>query len=118
VTHNPGELLVRFDSLARQLPFVVTTRRMMGGYVAYADGKVFASLSGGGLGVKLLGDAHAAAMDRTGARRLRHREDQPESVSYVVFSDDDLADDDLMVEWLTLAARGARSAPRTRSRRR
>ena len=116
--YDPHQLLTRFEELAAQMPFVVTTRRMMSGYMAYADGKVFVSISRGGLGVKLTGDDHGRALGRAGARRLRHLEGQPESRTYVAFSDDDIGDDDLMIEWLILAARLAQSAPPTRTRRR
>lgn len=113
---DPHELLERFDELGEQLPFLITTRRMMGGYMGYADGKVFVSISRGGLGVKLGAELYTRALERPGARRLRHAEGQPESKTYVRFSDDDLDDDDFMVEWLTLAARLAQSAPQARKR--
>jgi TfoX/Sxy family transcriptional regulator of competence genes len=116
--YDPQQLLVRFDELGEQLPFVVTTRRMMSGYVAYADGKVFVSISRGGLGVKLTNDLHALAVSHPGARRMRHLEGQPESKTYVTFSDGDLEDDAFMLEWLTLAARLAQSAPKAKARKR
>ena len=116
--YDPHQLLERFDELAEQLPFIVTTRRMMSGYVAHADGKVFVSISRGGLGVKLTNDLHALAVSHPGARRMRHLEGQPESRTYVTFSDDDLKDDAFMLEWLTLAARLAQSEPKARARKR
>ena len=38
---------------------------------------------------------------------MRHSPEEPESKTYVTFSDADTASDDFMVEWLVLAARTA-----------
>ena len=36
---------------------------------------------------------------------MRHSPEEPESKSYITFSNKDTADDDFMIEWLLLAAR-------------
>jgi TfoX/Sxy family transcriptional regulator of competence genes len=105
--HNRSRLLERLTELAEELPFEVTTRPMMGGFVGYADGRAFVSLSSGGFGVKLLPADQEQALRRSGAAMMRHSPEEPASKSYVTFSDADTADDDFMVQWLVRAARTA-----------
>jgi hypothetical protein len=80
---------------------------MMGGFSGYADGRPFVSISTGGLGIKLLPADQERALARPGASRMRHSPDGPASKTYVTFSDADTGDDDVMVEWLLVAARTA-----------
>ena len=105
--HDPKLLKGRLEELAGHLPFEVTTRPMMGGFIGYADGRTFVSISTGGLGVKLLPADQERALARPGASRMRHSPEEPESKSYITFSDADTGDDDLMIEWLRLAAQTA-----------
>jgi hypothetical protein len=99
--------LARLDELAEQLPFEVTARPMMDGFVGYADGRTFVSLSPGGLGIKLFASDQERTLSRPGAARLRHAPEDHPSKTYITFSDVDIADDDLMIEWLLLAGRNA-----------
>jgi hypothetical protein len=46
--HDPKVLRARLEELATKLPFEVTTRQMMGGFIGYADGRTFVSISTGG----------------------------------------------------------------------
>lgn len=108
-------LKVRLEELAINLPHEVTTRPMMGGFIGYADGKPFVSLSTGGFGVKLLPDDQERLLTRKGAERMRHLPDQPPSKTYVAFSRDDLDNDSVMIEWLSIAAA---SAPTPKPRKR
>ncbi len=80
---------------------------MMGGFTGYADGRTFVSLSPGGFGIKLFAPDQERALSRPGAAPLRHAPEDPPSKSYITFSDSDVADDDLMIEWLLLAGRNA-----------
>ena len=105
--HDPKVLLERLEELAEELPFEVTSRPMMGGWIGYADGRTFVSISSGGLGVKLLPPDQDRALARPGAARMRHSAEQPESKSYVTFSEADTADDEFMGEWLLVAAETA-----------
>jgi TfoX/Sxy family transcriptional regulator of competence genes len=105
--HDPKVLKSRLEQLAEELPFEVTIRPMMGGFIGYADGRTFVSISTGGLGVKLLSSDQERALSRPGSSRMRHSPEEPESKSYVTFSDKDTADDDFMIEWLLLAAQTA-----------
>jgi len=38
---------------------------------------------------------------------MRHSPEEPESKTYVTFSDADTADGDFMIDWLVIAARSA-----------
>lgn len=105
--HDPQQLKLRLEELADDLPFEVTTRPMMGGFIGYADGRTFVSLSTGGFGVKLLPNDQARALERPGASRMRHSPEEPASKTYITFSAADTADDTWMVPWLLLAAESA-----------
>lgn len=102
--YHPRVLRDRLEQLAQGLPCEVTSRPMMGGFIGYADGRAFVSISTGGLGVKLLPSDQERALTRPGAARMRHAPDEPESKSYVTFSPADTADDEFIIEWLLLAA--------------
>jgi len=102
--HDPKVLKNRLEQLGEELPFEVTCRPMMGGFIGYADGRTFVSISKGGLGMKLLPPDQERALARPGAARMRHSPEGPESKSYLTFSEADTADDDFMIEWLLLAA--------------
>ena len=82
---------------------------MMGGSVGYADGRTFVSLSTGGFEVRLLPGDQERALTRPGAARMRHAPEEPESKSYIAFSESDTIND----EWLILAAR---TVPATKRR--
>jgi hypothetical protein len=80
---------------------------MVGGSIGCADGRAFVSISTGGLGVKLLHSDQERALSRPGAARMRHSPEEPARTVYITFSDTDTADDELMTEWLLLAAQTA-----------
>jgi hypothetical protein len=105
--HDPRKLLERLNELATFLPFEVTSRSMMGGYIGYVDGRTFVSLSSGGFGIKVPPADQDRALLRRRAERLRHTPDDPPSKGYITFSNVDVADDELMIEWLLLAGRTA-----------
>src|SRR4029077_17695240 len=63
--HDPRTLLARLDELAAHLPFEVTTRPMMGGFIGYADGRTFASL------VRRIRNQASRARSGSGARPTR-----------------------------------------------
>lgn len=102
---DPTALKKRLESLRGELPYEITTRPMMGGFIGYADGRVFVSLSrGGGFGVKLLPVDQELLLARPGSRRLQHAPDQPKSKTYISLSAADLEDDDVLLEWVGKAA--------------
>ncbi len=90
---------------------------MMGGYIGYADGRTFVSISTGGFGVKLLPPDQDRLLARPGATRMRHSPSEPASKTYITLPPQDLGDDERALEWLTIAANTAPQA-RTRSDRR
>ncbi len=105
--HQPSVLLARLLAVAPELPFPVTTRPMMGGYVGYADGKVFVSISRGGFGVKLTPPDQDKLLVRPGSAGMQHGPADPVSKSYVILSSADLANDEVLIEWLLRAAKTA-----------
>ena len=105
--HGPKLLRSRLEELAQDLPFEVTSRPMMGGFIGYADGRTFVSISTGGLDVKLTPRDQETALAQPGAARMRHTPDEPESKSYITFSEADTADDEFMIRWLLRAAETA-----------
>ncbi len=107
MTYDPKVLRDRLDAISAKLPFEVTTRPMMGGFIGYADGRTFVSLSSGGLGVKLLPEDQERLLARPGSERLRHLPDMPPSKTYIALADEDLARDDVVLEWLQRAAETA-----------
>jgi len=61
---DPTALRARLESLRAELPYEITTRPMMGGFIGYADGRVFVSMSsGGGFGIKLLPADHDVLLE-------------------------------------------------------
>ena len=111
---DPAALLARLQYISQALPFEVTTRPMMG---AAANGRPFVSLATGGFGIKLLAAEQERLLARPGSRRQQHGPDEPPSRTYIAIGDDDLRDDEVLIEWLTLAGRTA-PAPRPRGPRR
>ena len=113
--YDPRILVSRLAEVSDALPYEVTTKPMMGGFIGYADGRVFVSLSSGGFGVKLLPDDQERLLARPGAARMRHLPDQPASKTYISLGDADVADDDVLIEWLRVAAE---TAPTSRPKKR
>jgi len=84
---DPTTLKDRLESLRGELPYEISTRPMMGGFIGYADGRVFVSMSrGGGFGVKLLPADQELLLGRPGSRRMQHAPNQPESKTYIALS--------------------------------
>jgi TfoX/Sxy family transcriptional regulator of competence genes len=111
--YDPHLVLARLVELAEDLSFQVTSTPMMGGFVGYADGRTFVSTLNGRLRSKAPPGDQERALTRPGAARMRHAPEEPESKSYITFSENDAADDEFMVKWLMLAAR---TAPATKRR--
>ncbi len=91
-------------------------RPMFGGVMAYAGGAPFASLSNVGLGLKLVGAEHAAALQMEGAVPLRYAPDDPPSKSYVVVPRTILEDPQALRLWVLRSAATAKPSAR-RSRK-
>ncbi|HEY1632804.1 MAG TPA: TfoX/Sxy family protein [Rhizomicrobium sp.] len=87
----PGEIDLRF-------------KPMFGGIGAYADGRMFASLSDAGLALKLGDAAHAELLKLKGAKPLQYEPGAPVSKTYVVVPDAMLADRRALRGWIEKSA--------------
>ena len=65
----------------------LTFRPMFGGITGYYQGRVFASLSNVGLGLKLPAEAQEALLKIEGAKRLQYEPDSPPSKQSIVVPD-------------------------------
>lgn len=101
-----AHLVERLRQVESALPFAVSTRRMFGGTMVYADGAPVASLSAAGFAVKLISPLHEQAMGLPGASPLRYAPDQPPRRHYVVLPDSVVEADETLARWLTAAAGG------------
>ena len=79
---------------------------MFGGIMAYAEGKVFASLSDVGLAFKLSGADRDDLLAIAGSKPLRYEPDQPPSRSYVVVPDAMLSDAASLRTWISICVAG------------
>ena len=100
MAHDPKALQAILEKAAPpDLPLMF--RPMFGGVMAYADGKVFASLSHVGLALKLGGEAHDALLALPGAKPLQYDASQPVSKTYVVVPEAMLTDAGGLRAWIT-----------------
>jgi len=93
-------------------PPVLRFRSMFGGVGVYADGPMFASLSGAGLALKLPPADRQELIDRFGAVPLRYRPEGPVSKSKVVIPAALRNDPDRLARWVARSiAYAAAAAP-------
>lgn len=97
---------------------VLRTRRMFGGVGAYAGERMFASLSGHGLALKLPDDAQAELLRHEGARRLQYDADAPPSKTYVLVPADLRVDPGALAPWVRRSIDFAASLPAAKPRKR
>ncbi|HEY1710083.1 MAG TPA: TfoX/Sxy family protein [Rhizomicrobium sp.] len=86
-------------------------RPMFGGIGAYADGRMFCSLSDVGLALKFRPDDRDALLRVKGARPLQYEPSMPPSKSYVVVPDAMLTDRKALGAWIGKSAAFVKSAP-------
>ena len=77
----------------------VDCERFFGGAAAYADGRIFISLTPAGLAVKVAG-ADREALMRMGGTPLRYFPEAPVKKAYVVVPENLAANTDLLKPWL------------------
>ena len=70
----------------------IEVRHFFGGAAAYADGRIFISLTPAGLALKLQADDRAGLIDQ-GAKPLRYFPKAPVKKDYVVLADETASDD-------------------------
>ena len=92
-------------------------RAMLGGRGAYAHDRMFASLSDGGLALKLSPEMPAAALALPGARRLQYAKDQPVSKDKVVLPDEVVDDPAALAEWVQHSIEYTVAQPETKRRK-
>lgn len=99
------------DSPARDLVF----KAMFGGACAYANGRVFASLSNVGLALKT--DATTAKLWlEQGGKWLQYEEEGPISKSYVVVPGAVLSNEEELARWVEHSVRFVLSLPQPKAR--
>jgi TfoX/Sxy family transcriptional regulator of competence genes len=94
----------RLRRVAPALSFRMSSRRMFGGLMVYAEDAPIASLSPAGFAVKMTGPLFDEAMALPGARPLRYAPDQPPRRHYVVLPEGVVEDDEALARWLNSAA--------------
>ena len=94
----------------------LTFKPMFGGVCAYAQGRVFASLSDIGLALKLPPAAQDSLLRREGARRLQYDESMPPSQQYIVVPPPLAADGDALAVWVTQSLEFVRGLPAPKPR--
>lgn len=91
--------------------YQITYKAMFGGFMAYADGRPFASLSDVGIGLKSSPEEIEELLMEHDAGMLQYEPDAPVSKSYVCLPDAMVADAEQLRERLASAAAFAASAP-------
>lgn len=92
-------------------------RAMFGGMGAYARGRMFASLSGVGLALKLGPEARGRLLEQEGAWPLRYEEDGPVSKSYVVVPTAVEGEPRLLAPWVGRSIEYTATLPEPKRRR-
>jgi TfoX/Sxy family transcriptional regulator of competence genes len=96
---------------AHNLDDELTFKPMFGGFCAYVNGRVFASLSDVGLALKLAPDAQAALLAKPDAKRLQYEPDAPESKQYIVVPDSIRNDKPTFADWVKQSAEWVLAQP-------
>jgi len=87
----------------------IECRDFFGGAAAWADGRIFMSLTAAGLALKLPAEARAQLME-AGARPLRYVPKGPLKKQYVLLPEKLVRDDDVLAPWIEESIRYARTA--------
>ena len=103
--HDPKHLQAVME-VASPADLELGFRPMFGGIMGYAAGQVFASLSNGGLALKMTGADHLALSELPDVKPLRYEPDDPPSKSYLLLPDAMLADPDSLRLWIARSAAG------------
>ena len=115
MVHVPAELQKRAEAAA-PLELELRFKPMFGGIGAYANGRMFMSLSDVGLALELGEEECAQLLKVRGAKPLQYEPNSPPSKSYVVVPDKMLADRKLLRAWIAASAAFAKSTRANRPR--
>ncbi len=116
-----GDFVARLEqliaSMGRPLPAGVTMecKRFFGGAAAYADGRIFISLTPVGLALKLA-EAGRDALMRLGGTPLRYFPKAPVKKAYVIVPENLAASPDLLKPWLVRSVAYVVSLPRPKKK--
>ena len=108
--HVPTALQKRVEAAA-PADIDLRFKAMFGGIGAYADGRMFLSLSDVGLALKLGEADRAVLLQRKGAKPLQYEPSMPPSKTYVVVPDAMLADRETLRIWISKSAAFVKSQP-------
>lgn len=86
----------------------IECRHFFGGAAAWADGRIFMSLTPAGLALKLPAEARVQLME-AGARPLRYFPKGPVKKAYVLLPEKLARDDDVIAPWIEESIRFARA---------
>src|SRR5690349_10289203 len=103
MAHRPAELQKQVEAAAPH-EIELRFRPMFGGIGAYADGRMFMTLSNVGVALKLGGGGRERLLRLPGAKPLQYAPNAPPSKSYVVVPDSMLADRKLLRSWIETSA--------------
>jgi TfoX/Sxy family transcriptional regulator of competence genes len=115
--HVPADLQKRLEAAAPP-EIELRFKPMFGGIGAYADGRMFASLSDVGLALKFGEPDRTELLKLKGAKPLQYEPNAPPSKSYVVVPDSMLVDRQLLRSWIETSAAFVKTAPVKQKKRR
>ncbi len=117
MNHVPANLQKKLETAAPP-GIELLFRPMFGGIGAYADGRMFCSLSNVGLALKFGESDRDALLKVKGAKALQYEPDAPVSKSYVVVPDAMLDDRKALRGWIAISAAFAKAAPAKKAKKR
>ena len=94
----------------------IECKHFFSGAAAYADGRIFMTLTPAGLALKLGASDRAALLDH-GAAPLRYFPDAPVKQDYAVLPQSIVSDDVVLARWIDASVECCRSLPRPRKAR-
>ena len=94
----------------------IECKHFFSGAAAYVDGRIFMTLSPGGLALKLRASDRAALFDR-GATPLRYFPGAPIKKDYAVIPESISSDDAALAPWINASVEFCRTLPAPRRRR-
>jgi TfoX/Sxy family transcriptional regulator of competence genes len=115
--HVPADLQKHLQAAA-PAGIELLFRPMFGGIGAYADGRMFCSLSDVGLALKFGPEERDALLRVKGAKPLQYEPAMPPSKSYVVVPDAMLTDRKALGTWIAKSAAFVKSAPAKKPKKR
>ena len=117
MNHEPAKLQSVLEA-AMPPGIDLMCKPMFGGVGAYADGRMFCSLSNVGLALKFGSDDYAALLKVKGAKPLQYEPSMPPSKSYVVVPNAMLKDRKALSGWISKSAAFVKAEPAKKAKKR